>query len=214
MYYGADYYPEHWPEERWPEDARLMREAGVNVARMAEFAWTKMEPREGEFDFGWLDRAIALLGEQGISTVLGTPTASPPAWLMRAHPECFLVREDGHRLAYGHRRNTCPTSPIYRQHSARIVAAMAEYYDDNANVIGWQIDNEFGDRCYCEACQRAFQQWLQDRYSSLEALNAAWGTVFWSHTYTAWQEIPLPWATSYSHNPSLALDYRRFMSDT
>jgi beta-galactosidase len=214
MYYGADYYPEHWPEERWPEDARLMREAGFNVARMAEFAWTKMEPREAEFDFGWLDRAIALLGEQGISTVLGTPTASPPAWVMRAYPECFLVREDGQRLTYGHRRNTCPTSPIYRQYSARIVTVMAEHYADNAHVIGWQIDNEFGDRCYCEACQRAFQEWLKSKYGSLEALNAAWGTVFWSHIYTAWQEIPLPWATSYTHNPSLALDYRRFVSDT
>jgi len=208
MYYGADYYPEHWPEERWPEDARLMMEAGFNVARMAEFAWTRMEPHEGEFDFDWLDRAIALLSDQGISTVLGTPTASPPAWLMRAYPECFLVREDGQR------RNTCPTSPIYRQYSARIVAAMAEHVADNAHVIGWQIDNEFGDHCYCEACQRAFQEWLKGRYSSLEALNAAWGTVFWSHTYTAWQEIPLPWATSSTHNPSLALDYRRFMSDT
>jgi beta-galactosidase len=214
MYYGADYYPEHWPVARWPEDARLMKEAGFNVVRMGEFAWSKMEPREGTFDFDWLDRAIALLGEQGIQTVLGTPTAAPPAWLMRAYPECFLVDERGQRLTYGHRRNTCPTGAVYREYSGRIVTAMAKHYADNAHVIGWQIDNEFGDRCYCENCQRAFQTWLQQRYDSLEALNAAWGTVFWSHIYTAWQEIPLPWATAYTHNPSLALDYRRFMSDT
>ena len=213
MYYGADYYPEHWSEGRWPEDARLMQEAGLNVVRMAEFAWTKLEPREGVHDFDWLDQAIALLGEHGIKTVLGTPTAAPPAWLMRAYPECFLVDEHGRRLAYGHRRNYCPTSPIYRKYSAHIVTAMAQHYANNPHVIGWQIDNEFGSRCYCENCQRAFQEWLREKYRSLEELNAAWGTAFWSHIYTAWWEIPLPWATSYTHNPSLALDYRRFMDD-
>ena len=214
MYYGADYYPEHWPEERWAEDARLMQEAGLTVARMAEFAWTRMEPREGVYEFGWLDRAIELLAEHDIQTVLGTPTAAPAAWLMRAYPECFLVDEHGQRLTYGHRRNYCPTNPIYREYSARIVTAMAEHYAGNPYVIGWQIDNEFGDRCYCQACQRAFQEWLMGRYGSLEVLNAAWGTDFWSHLYAAWREIPLPWATSYTHNPALALDYRRFMSDT
>jgi beta-galactosidase len=214
MVYGADYYPEHWPQERWPEDARLMEEAGFNVVRMAEFAWTHMEPREGACDFAWLDRAIALLADHGIQTVLGTPTAAPPAWLMRAYPECFLVNEHGQRLTYGHRRNNCPTQPIYREYSARIVRAMAEHFASNPNVIGWQIDNEFGDRCYCPVCQRAFQEWLKAKYGSLEALNAAWGTEFWSHIYTAWQEIPVPLATSYTNNPGLALDYRRFMSDT
>jgi len=214
MYYGADYYPEHWPEERWAEDALLMQEAGLNVVRVGEFAWTQIEPQEGVFDFDWLDRAIALLAEHGIQTVLGTPTAAPPAWLMRAYPECFLVDVHGQRLTYGHRRNTCPTQPIYRDYSARIVTAMAEHYAENPNVIGWQVDNEFGDRCYCESCQQAFQEWLKRKYGSLEALNAAWGTNFWSHIYSAWQEIPLPWATSYTHNPGLALDYRRFMSET
>lgn len=214
MYYGADYYPEHWPEERWPEDARLMQQAGFNVVRLAEFAWTRMEPREGVYEFGWLDRAISLLAEHGIQAVLGTPTAAPPAWLMRAYPECFLVNRHGQRLTYGHRRNTCPTNPIYREYSRRIVQAMAEHYADNPHVIGWQIDNEFGDRCYCPVCQRAFQEWLKRKYGSLEALNQAWGTDFWSHIYTAWQEIPVPLATSYTNNPGLALDYRRFMSDT
>ncbi len=214
MYYGADYYPEHWPEERWAEDARLMREAGLNVVRMAEFAWTRMEPREGEFHFGWLDRAIALLAEHGIQTVLGTPTAAPPAWIMEAYPEAALVTEDRHPMTYGSRRNYCPTSPVYREHSRRIVRAMAEHYADNPHVIAWQIDNEFGGRCYCEACRRAFQHWLRQRYGTLEALNEAWGTEFWSHIYTAWEQIPLPWAATRLHNPSLALNYRRFMSDT
>ena len=214
MYYGADYYPEHWPEERWAEDACLMQAAGLNVVRMAEFAWTRMEPQEGSFDFAWLDRAIDLLAAHGIQAVLCTPTATPPAWLMRVHPECFLVDEHGQPLTFGHRRNTCPSQPVYRDFSARIVRALAAHFAANQNVIGWQIDNEFGDRCYCSSCQRAFQEWLLAKYGSLDALNAAWGTDFWSHIYTAWEEIPLPWATSYTHNPGLALDYRRFMSDT
>jgi beta-galactosidase len=214
MYYGADYYPEHWPEERWAQDARMMREAGFNVVRMAEFAWTRMEPREGEFNFAWLDRAIALLAEEGIQTVLGTPTAAPPAWIMEAYPEASLVTEDGQVMTYGSRRNYCPTSAIYREHSLRIVQAMAQQYADNPHVIAWQIDNEFGGRCYCEECRHAFQHWLRQRYGTLDALNAAWGTEFWSHIYTAWEQIPLPWAATKAHNPSLALNYRRFMSDT
>jgi beta-galactosidase len=214
MYYGADYYPEHWPATRWPEDARLMHDAGLNVVRMAEFAWTRMEPEEGVFDFAWLDSAVALLAAHGIQSILCTPTATPPAWLMRAHPECFLVDVRGRRLTFGHRRNTCPSEPVYRDYSARIVRALAEHYANDENVIGWQIDNEFGDRCYCPSCQGAFQAWLRAKYGSLDALNATWGTDFWSHVYTGWEEIPLPWATSYTHNPGLALDYRRFMSDT
>jgi len=214
MHYGADYYPEHWPEERWEEDARLMQAAGLNVVRMAEFAWTRMEPSEGAFNFGWLDRAIALLGRHGIRTVLGTPTAAPPAWIMAAHPDATLIREDGRPVTYGSRRNYCPNNADYRRHSARIVTAMAEHYSGNPLVIGWQIDNEFGGRCYCPVCQAAFQRWLQDRYGSLEALNAAWGTEFWSHIYSAWEQIPLPWAATGTHNPSLALNYRRFMSDS
>ena len=214
MYYGADYYPEHWPEERWPEDTRLMKEAGINVVRMAEFAWTRMEPQEGVFWFDWLDRAVDLLANSGIETVLGTPTASPPAWLMRSYPECFLANEAGQRLTYGHRRNYCPSNTVYRDYTARIVSAMAKHYADDPRVIGWQIDNEFGDRCYCESCHRAFQEWLLREYASLAALNDAWGTDFWSHIYSSWQEIPLPRASSRTHNPSLALDYRRFMSDT
>ncbi|MGI6367713.1 MAG: beta-galactosidase [Anaerolineae bacterium] len=214
MYFGADYYPEHWPEERWEQDARLMQEAGLNVIRMAEFAWTYMEPREGEFNFGWLDRAIALFGSYGIRSVLGTPTAAPPAWIMAAHPDAALVREDGVRVTYGSRRTYCPNHGEYRRHSARIVRAMAEHFAGNPNVIGWQIDNEFGGRCYCPTCQAAFQEWLKNRYGTLEALNEAWGTVFWSHIYTAWEQIPLPWSTTGIHNPGLALNYRRFMSDS
>ena len=217
MYYGADYYPEHWPQERWAIDAELMAEAGLNVVRLAEFAWARLEPELGAFDFVWLDQAIETLSARGIRVVLGTPTAAPPAWLVRRDPEVLRVRADGQRVHFGHRRNACLVSPVYREHSQRIVRAMAGHYRDHPAVVGWQIDNEFGchdsARCYCDECQRAFRAWLQVRYGTLDALNQAWGTIFWSHTYRAWEEIPLPFADAQPANPGLALDYRRFASE-
>ncbi len=214
FYFGVDYYPEQWPEERWPEDARLMAEAGFNVARLAEFAWAKMEPQDGRFDFDWLDRAIALLSAQGMKVVLGTPTASPPAWLMAKHPDIFRVGQDGRRLTFGNRREYCPNNPVYHAYSRRIVTRMAEHYAEHPAVIAWQIDNEFGDRCYCPVCARAFQAWLHRRYASLDHLNQRWGTVFWSHTYNDWSAIPLPLTSGGSPNPGLALDFCRFSSDS
>ena len=214
FYFGVDYYPEHWPEERWPEDARLMAEAGFNVVRLAEFAWSKMEPRDGHYDFEWLDRAISILASHDIRVVLGTPTASPPSWLMTKHPDIFRVREDGQRLTFGNRRTYCPNNPVYHDYTCRIVTQMAEHYAEHPAVIGWQIDNEFGDRCYCPVCIQSFQTWLRRRYGELDILNQKWGTAFWSHTYTDWGEIPLPLTTGDSPNPGLALDFFRFSSDS
>jgi beta-galactosidase len=211
--YGVDYYPEHWPEERWEIDARLMAEAGMNVVRLAEFAWSKMEPSEGQFDFAWLDRALEILHRHGIQAILGTPTASPPPWVMAKDPTLYRVRTDGQRLAYGNRREYCPSHPLYHALSRKIVTAMAEHYHSHPAVIGWQIDNEFGDRCYCAVCAGAFQAWLQKRFPSLQALNETWGTVFWSHIYNDWAEIPTSAAIGGSPNPGLALDYARFCSD-
>ena len=214
FYFGADYYPEHWPEDRWPEDARLMAEAGFNVVRLAEFAWSRMEAQEGQYDFDWLDRAISILASHDIRVVLGTPTASPPPWLMAKSPELFLVREGGRRATFGNRREYCPNNPVYHDYSQRIVTQMAEHYAGHPSVIGWQIDNEFGDRCYCSICTRAFQNWLHRRYGSLDELNEKWGTVFWSHVYTDWDQIPPPLTTGDSPNPGLALDFYRFSSDS
>lgn len=211
FYFGVDYYPEHWPEQRWREDARLMAAAGMNVARLAEFAWSRMEPREGEFEFEWLDSAIGILAEQEIRVVLGTPTASAPPWLMTEHQDSFLTRADGRRVTYGHRRNYSPTNAAYREHSRRIVTAMAERYRDHPAVIGWQVDNEFGDRDYQA---EAFRTWLGERFGSLEAINERWGTAFWSHEYTAWEQIPVPLDTGGKPNPGLALDFCRFCSDS
>jgi beta-galactosidase len=214
FYFGVDYYPEHWPEERWPIDARMMAEAGFNVVRLAEFAWSKMEPSEGQFEFDWLDRAIAILHSHDIKVVLGTPTASPPPWLMGKSPELFRVREDGVRVTFGNRREYCPNNAIYHLYTGRIVTKMAEHYANHPAVIGWQIDNEFGDRCYCSTCAQTFQIWLRSKYEALEELNQKWGTVFWSHIYNDWSEIPLPLTTGGSPNPGLALDFYRFCSDS
>jgi beta-galactosidase len=214
FHFGVDYYPEHWPEERWPEDARLMSEAGINVVRLAEFAWSVLEPQPGCFDFDWLDRAIAILHEHGIQVVLGTPTASAPPWVMAMFADTYKVNEHGHRLTYGNRCEFCPTHAGYRERGRMVTRAMAEHYAGHPAVIGWQIDNELNGRCYCPNCQTGFQNWLRVRYGTLEKLNAAWGTAFWSHVYTEWSQVPVPVETGGVPNPGLDLDFRRFMSDT
>jgi len=217
MYFGVDYYPEHWPHRRWEEDARLMHDAGFNVARLGEFAWALLEPEEGVYNWAWLDRAIAVLAKKGIKTVLGTPTAAPPAWLCTRYPEIMRVTHDGRRVTFGMRRQYCATSSVYRDHTRRIVTALAEHYAGHPDIVAWQLDNEFGchdsTRCYCPECKRAFAEWLRARYGSLDALNDAWGASFWSHVYTDWDQIPLPWASSATSNPCLELDYDRFASD-
>ena len=214
FHFGVDYYPEQWPEERWSEDARLMAEAGINVVRLAEFAWSFLEPDPGCFEFDWLDRAIATLHGQGIQVILGTPTASAPPWVMAMLPDSYKVNEHGQRLAYGNRCEFCPSHAGYRERGRMITRAMAVHYAEHPAVIGWQIDNELNGRCYCNNCQSGFQNWLRSRYSTLDRLNAAWGTAFWSHVYTEWSQVPVPVETGGVPNPGLDLDFRRFMSET
>jgi beta-galactosidase len=214
FYFGVDYYPEHWPESRWETDARMMQDAGFNVVRMAEFAWSLMEPEDGIFDFDWLDRAVDMLAKYDIRVVLGTPSAAVPPWIWEKIPDLALVDENGVAWEYGSRRDYSPTNPAYRAYAVRIAKKMAEHYKDHPSIIGWQIDNEFGDRCYSPGTRLAFQQWLKRKYQSLEQLNACWGTRFWSHVYTDWSQIPVPLKTIHGqHNPGLHLDYYRFMSD-
>ena len=214
--YGVDYYPEHWEESRWEKDATMMQAAGINFVRLAEFAWVKMEPSEGKFDFAWLDRALKVLNAHGIKAVLGTPTASPPAWLYARYPDIAAMDENGVRYGYGSRRNYCIHNPNFIAATRRIVTAMAEHYKNHPGVLGWQIDNELGDPdCYDAVSRAAFQKWCRAKYQTLEALNKAWGTIFWGHTYLAWAEIPLPWNTlGKAYNPSLALDFKRFQSES
>jgi len=209
IHFGAAYYPEHWPEERWPEDVRLMKEAYFTVVRMGEFAWSTMEPAAGEFDLDWLDRAITLCAESGIETVLGTPTAAPPAWLTYPIPDILAVNEYGRRAQHGNRCHYCPTSPDMIAASERIVTAMAERFADNPHVIGWQTDNELARFCYCDRCRKLFQDFLQERHGTLDALNERWSTAYWSQTYSAWEQIPIPIGP---HNPGLMLDWQRFIT--
>ena len=217
MKLGVCYYPEHWPSERWPMDAQLMRQAGLSLVRIAEFAWAKMEPTEGKFTWDWLDRAIDVLAAEGLQIVIGTPTAAPPVWLCRAHPDILPVDAQGRRRRYGSRRHYCASSLVYREHTVRIVAALAARYGKHPAVVGWQMDNELGwggtARCYCDVCVAAFRLWLETKYGSLDDLNQAWGTVFWSQTYGKWNEIELPNLTVAEPNPSHVLDYYRFSSD-
>jgi beta-galactosidase len=211
LHLGAAYYPEHWPEDRWPEDVRLMREAGLTVVRMAEFAWSTLEPAEGEFHFDWLERAISLLAAAGIVSVVGTPTAAPPAWLVHQHPDMLAVDEHGRRVQFGNRCHYCVNAPEFHAATRRVVEAMAERFGSNPHVIGWQLDNEYNRVCYCDRCRRLFQQYLAEKFGSLDALNHHWATRYWSQTYSAWEQIPLPIGP---HNPGLMLEFKHFVTES
>jgi beta-galactosidase len=217
MLIGVDYYPEHWPRERWETDAKLMNEAGFNVVRLAEFAWIDMEPEEGQFQFGWLDDAITVLAQHDIYVILGTPSAVMPSWVARKYPETLRTKADGTRVVWGGRKHNCYSSGAYRMLSQRIAQAMAEHFAKTPNVIGWQIDNEFGgEECHCSSCLAEFQDWLKARYGSLDELNRAWGNHFWGLKVTTWGEITIPddatdraWVMG---NPSACLDWKRFIT--
>ncbi len=215
---GVCYYPEHWPEELWADDFRRMRELNFSVIRIAEFAWSIFEPEEGIFSFDLFDRAIALAHDHGLQVILGTPTATPPAWLTHKYPEVLNVTQTGVQYQHGMRRHYNYNAPIYRELSARIVREMAEHYGQHPAVIGWQIDNELNCETnvfYSAADHAAFRDWIQRKYGTLDALNRAWGTVFWNQTYTDWVQISLPGPTpSDSPNPHQALDEKRFFSDS
>ena len=213
MYLGAAYYPEHITSERVAADAELMQAAGVNLVRMGEFAWVFTEPDEGRFDFSWLDQAIEMLAQHGVQTLLCTPTASPPKWLMDKHSDIYQVYENGERREWGRRREYCVNSRNYHVYTERVVTALAEHYRDNPHVIGYQLDNEFMAEkpyCYCETCQNDFRAWLQQKYGTLEAFNRRCGTAFWGLSYRRWEEIVLP---RRDQNPSLVLELYRFFSD-
>jgi beta-galactosidase len=223
MILGMAYHPAYWSRERWPIDARLMREAHIEAVRVGEFAWSRFEPSEGEFDFGWMDDAVGAFADEGIQTIMCTPTATPPAWLIHKHPEILPI--DQHGLVakpFGSRRHYCCNVPVYHEYTRKLVAAMAEQYGRHPDVVGWQIDNEVGNvymldraRCYCESCRKQFSVWLKRKFGSLEALNEAWGTVFWSQEYSDWDQIVLPSRGTVGEglSPSHVLDYCRFFSD-
>ena len=186
-----------------------MREAGMNVCRIGEFAWSTMEPVEGQYEFGWLERAIALLHENGLAVVLGTPTAAPPAWLTHHHPDTLLIESSGRPAQHGNRCHYSPTSVTYQKFVRRVVDQMAQHFGKDSRIIGWQIDNEYSRIDYSESSRRQFHTYLRERFGSLENLNRRWSTEYWSETYTDWTEIPIPIGP---HNPGLMLAFRQFVS--
>ena len=217
MRLGVCYYPEHWPEAMWKEDAARMRALGIRQVRIAEFAWSRIEPSPGEFDWGWLDRAIDTLAAEGLEVVMCTPTATPPKWLIDRHPDILPVGADGRVRAFGSRRHYDFSSPAYFEASKAICEAVASRYGRHPAVAYWQTDNEYGCHqtvvSYSPAALARFREWLKARYGSIDALNRAWGTVFWSMEYRSFEEIDAPIGTVTEAHPSHRLDYRRFASD-
>jgi beta-galactosidase len=210
---GVAWYPEQWPESRWEQDLKLMEAAHVRAVRIAEFAWSALEPSEGHFEFGWLDRAVALAARHHIISIVGTPTAAPPAWLTSKYPETLRVEVNGIRAQHGGRAHGSPTSPKYREFCRRIAEEMAKHFGHNPNVVGWQIDNEYGYALmsYDEASRRQFQDWLKEKFKTTENLNAHWTTAYWSQTYDNWSEVPIP---QQGANPGLMLEWKNFVTYT
>ncbi|MCR2045798.1 beta-galactosidase [Acetatifactor muris] len=228
MYYGVSYYPEHKEPEALRHDLLLLKESGINTVRMGEFAWCRMEPQRGEYCFDWLEDVVNELGRAGIRTVLCTPTACPPAWLVSAHPEILYVDNRGVTRPFGGRRHYCYNNETYRRFSAGIAEALARALGGNPFVLGFQIDNEPAQegtgRCHCPVCVRKFQGWLEEKYQTIEALNRHWGTIFWSMEYDSFSQIQPPVNTievhaeqsipAYYENPGLRLSYERFCSES
>ncbi len=215
--FGVDYYPEHWSRERWEIDVRLMEEMGIQVVRLAEFAWHKLEPTEGCYDFEWLDSIIRLLEGHGIKTVLGTPTAAPPAWMIKKHPEIQPVDKYSRVRHFGGRHHDCQSNKTYREYIRSFTEEYSKHYASDPAVIGWQIDNELGtyfdESCMCASCTQRYREWLKEKYKDIDALNKAWGTAFWSQGYNDFEEITPPLLTATGENPSAMLDWKRFASD-
>ncbi|MGW0719907.1 beta-galactosidase [Streptomyces sp. NPDC002778] len=214
--YGGDYNPEQWPREVWREDARLMREAGVNLVTVGVFSWSRIQPRPGTYDWSLHDEVLDLLHAHGIAVDLATPTAAPPPWFTRRHPEARPVTASGTRLAHGSRQVFCPSSPAYAEAADALVTELAARYGSHPALALWHVHNEWGNHnalCYCDTSAAAFRTWLKERYKTLDALNDVWGTDFWSQRYGDWEEIDPPRDTTAFHNPGQELDYRRFSSD-
>jgi beta-galactosidase len=221
MRLGVAYYPEHAEPEQWSQDLRKIKDAGIERIRIAEFAWSRLEPNQGQFDWRWLDDIVELAAEYDIEVVLCTPTAAPPVWLAEQHPEILPVNSDGKRLLFGKRQSRCYNTHAYVDYSLRIVDEMGKRYGRHPNVVAWQLDNEFGGEqkyCYCRNCEREFQEFLRSRYDGIADLNKRWGNAFWSHDYQRFEQVKVPsridaqlWL---KYNPSIELEFMRFGSKT
>ncbi|NVE93502.1 beta-galactosidase [Altererythrobacter lutimaris] len=217
MELGVCYYPEHWPQERWAVDAQMMRDAGLSQVRIGEFAWSRIEPESGKVAWDWLDQAVETLHAAGLKVIMGTPTATPPKWLVDHMPDMVALDRNGKARGFGSRRHYCFSHKGYKAEAARITRAVAERYGDHPAITAWQTDNEYGChdtvQSFSPAARDAFRKWLEARYKTVEALNAAWGNVFWSMEYRSFEEIELPNLTVTEANPAHWLAFRRFSSD-
>ena len=216
MRIGVDYYPEQWDRALWVKDADLMKQTGVKIVRLAEFAWCRMEPLDGQFDFTWLDEVIDIFVNRGIDIVLCTPTNCPPLWLYEKYPDAIQTGKDGHKIPIGIRGHRCYNSPSFLKFAKRIIDRMTSHYRGNKAIIAWQIDNELESNfCFCENCITEYRTWLKDKYTSLEALNKAYGNVVWSGEYSSWEQIQPPFGNLPQawKNPSFMLDFNRYASD-
>ena len=217
--YGGDYNPEQWPEEIWQEDMRLLPKAGVDIVTLNVFSWAALQPAEDTYDFEKLDRIMEMVTAHGMKICMATSTGAHPAWMARKYPDILRTEFNGIRRKFGGRHNSCPNSPTYRKYAARLAEKLAERYGKYDNIVAWHVSNEFGGECYCERCEQAFRVWLREKYGTLEALNHAWNTAFWGHTFYDWEEIVVPdlrsehFAAERTMFQGISLDYRRFQSD-
>lgn len=218
--YGGDYNPEQWPEETWDDDIKVFKQADINSATINVFSWALLEPKEGQYDFAKLDRIVEKLSQADFKIVMATSTAAMPAWMFKEYPDVARVDYQGRRHVFGQRQNFCPSSPNYRRLAQQLVDHLAQRYAGNEHIVAWHVNNEYGGNCYCDNCRAAFQQWLKQRYQTLDNLNRAWNNNVWSHTIYDWDEIQVPnelgdaWGPEGSHTivAGLSIDYLRFQS--
>ncbi len=218
--YGGDYNPEQWPEAIWAEDMKLLKEAHIDTLTLNVFSWAALQPSEEEYDFSKLDKIMEMVRDNGFQVCLATSTGAHPAWMAKKYPDILRTEFSGMKRKFGGRHNSCPNSPTYRKYSVRLAEKLARRYQNYENIIAWHISNEYGGECYCENCEKAFRVWLRKKYQTIEALNQAWNTAFWGHTFYEWDEIVLPNLLSEhfeydrSQFQSITLDYKRFNSES
>ncbi len=220
MLYGGDYNPNQWPREVWNEDMRMFRDAHINSATINVFSWAKLQPNENTYDFSCLDEMVDMLSKENYDIVMATSTAALPAWMVRDYPETMFADYEGRRHHFGGRHNFCPNSQVYRKFASALTRKLAQRYAGNPHITCWHISNEYGVVCYCDNCRKAFQEWLKNRYHTIEALNQAWNMEFWGHLVYNWDEIVVPNVLGDSFNGNrtnfagLSIDYCRFQSES
>ena len=220
MLYGGDYNPEQWDEAVWEEDMRMFRLAGIDCVTLNVFSWAALQSDEVTYHFERLDKIMELVRKNNLKVVMATSTAAHPAWMAKKYPEVLRTEFNGMKRKFGSRHNSCPNSPVYQKYSVALARKLAERYGTYDNIVTWHVSNEYGGECYCENCEKAFRVWLKEKYGSIEALNKAWNTSFWGHTFYDWDEIVVPnlqsehFAQNRTTFQGISLDYRRFNSDS